>query len=140
MIAIVSNRSLIYLLAIDGTELLEVIQSDIKTKKMEHNVLKSTSVTVGENETVAVSPVRVLGVDLDELGEQGLGHGSTTHRSTYKTSYLSASITRSLMIEIHLLTRVTRVSTMDNIGGEGTDGVDGSSLNSINHFYCVKRG
>jgi hypothetical protein len=73
-----------YLLAVDGTELLKVVHGDIKTKKMKHNILKSTSVTVGENETITVSPVRVLGVDLDELGEQGLGHGSTTHRSTYE--------------------------------------------------------
>jgi hypothetical protein len=72
----------VYLLAVNGTELLEIIQRNIKTKKVKHDVLKSTSVTVGKDKSVTVSPVRVLGVNLEELGEQGMGHWSTAHGST----------------------------------------------------------
>lgn len=51
------------------TELLKILQRDIITGDMEHDVLKSTSVTVRKNETIAVDELGVLGVVGHELVE-----------------------------------------------------------------------
>lgn len=42
----------------------------------------NTSRNVRENETITVSPVGVLGVEVHELVEQNVGHGGHTHRGT----------------------------------------------------------
>jgi hypothetical protein len=49
---------------------------------MEHDILKSATVTVGKNETIAIDELGVLGVIGHELAEQDVSHRSTTHGST----------------------------------------------------------
>ena len=39
--------------------------------------------TVGEDETVTVDPLGVLGVVVHDRGPQGMGDRSATHRSAY---------------------------------------------------------
>lgn len=64
------------------TELLQILERDIITSNVEHNVLKSTTMAVGENETITVDELGVLGVVSHELVEQDMSHRSTTHGST----------------------------------------------------------
>lgn len=71
------------LLAADLTELLEIVHGDVVAQEVEIDVLKSTAVTVGENEAITVDELGVLWVASDELVEQDVGHRSATHRSTY---------------------------------------------------------
>jgi hypothetical protein len=49
---------------------------------VEQSILEHAAVAVGENETITVGPVRVLGVEVHELVEQNVGHGGHTHRGT----------------------------------------------------------
>jgi len=62
--------------------LLQVFKRDIIASNVEHNVLKSTAVTIGKNETITVDELGVLGVVSHELVEQDMSHRSTTHGST----------------------------------------------------------
>jgi hypothetical protein len=73
---------LLNLLGIELTELLQVFQRDIIASNVEHNVLESTAVAVGEDETITVDELGVLGVESHELTKQSVSHRSTTHRST----------------------------------------------------------
>lgn len=63
-------------------EFLDVIHGESIAEKVEESILKHASVTVGENETVAVNPVGVLGVEVHELVEQDVSHGGHAHRGT----------------------------------------------------------
>jgi lipid-binding SYLF domain-containing protein len=58
-----------YLLGIQLTELLKVLQRDIITRDMKHNILKSTTMTIGKNKSIAVDELGVLGVVSHELVE-----------------------------------------------------------------------
>ena len=66
------------------TELLQILDGNIITSDVEHNVLKSTTMTIGKNETITVDELGVLGVISHELAEQDMSHRSTTHGSTYQ--------------------------------------------------------
>lgn len=77
-----SKRFSKYLLGIELTELLQILERDVIASNVEHNVLKSTTMAVGENETITVDELGVLGVVGHELVEQDMGHGSTAHGST----------------------------------------------------------
>lgn len=46
---------------------------------MEEGILKHAAVTVGENKTIAVNPVGVLGVEAHELVEEDVSHGGHAH-------------------------------------------------------------
>jgi hypothetical protein len=48
--------------------LLEVIDGDLVAEEVEENVLESASVTVGEDESVAVDPLGISGVAVHESG------------------------------------------------------------------------
>lgn len=49
-----------------STNRLEVVDGDLVAEEVEEDVLESASVTVGENEPVAVDPLGVLGVRVHE--------------------------------------------------------------------------
>jgi hypothetical protein len=52
----------------EETHALEVIKGDLVAEKVKEDVLESASVSVGEDEAIAVGPLRVGGVALEELG------------------------------------------------------------------------
>lgn len=64
------------------SEALQVIHRDGIAEKVEESILKHASVTVGENKTIAVDPVGVLGVEVHELVEKDVSHGGHTHGGT----------------------------------------------------------
>jgi hypothetical protein len=66
---------------------------------VEHDVLQRTGVSVGEDESVSVVPLRVGRRGLHDLSPEDVGDGSHSHRGT----------------------GVTRVGLGDNIGGKGSD-------------------
>ena len=65
-----------------NAEVLQVIHGKVIAKEMQQSILKHAPVTVGQNETVPVHPVRVLGVEGHELVEKHMGHGSHAHGGT----------------------------------------------------------
>ena len=64
------------------TEALQVVHGNIIAEKVQQSILQHTTVTVGENETIPVDPVGVLGVEVHELVEENVGHGSHAHGGT----------------------------------------------------------
>jgi hypothetical protein len=96
-------------------------------------------VTVGEDETVAVDPLGVLGVELHEAGPEDVsGRGETlkwpvSHRATSDGDGVGLTIGAPGCPELawgldqhKALPRVTSEPTHlgDDIGGEGTDGAE----------------
>jgi hypothetical protein len=54
-------------LAVDLTEVLEVVHGEVIAEQVEQGVLQNTAVAVGEDEAVTVEPLGVLGVEPHEL-------------------------------------------------------------------------
>jgi hypothetical protein len=54
-------------LAVDLTEVLEVVHGEVIAEQVEQGVLQDTAVAVGEDEAVTVEPLGVLGVEPHEL-------------------------------------------------------------------------
>lgn len=65
-----------------NAEVLQVIDGQVVAKKVQQSILQHAPVTVGQNETVPVRPVRVLGVEVHEFVEEHMGHGSHAHGGT----------------------------------------------------------
>ena len=59
------------------TEVLHVIQRKSITEIMEQRIQQRRTMTAGQNETVAVSPLRILRVVVHVVGPQLISHGST---------------------------------------------------------------
>jgi hypothetical protein len=85
--------------AVQLPERLQVVHLDLVTHQVEHDVLQSTSVSVGEDESVSVVPLRVGRRGLHDLGPEDVGDGGHSHRGT----------------------GVTRVGLGDDIGGKSSD-------------------
>jgi hypothetical protein len=99
--------------AVNGSESLQVIHAEVVTEQMEESILKHAAVSVRENETVTVQPVRVLGVEVKELVEQNVSNWGHSHGST----------------------RVSRVAVSCRIGRKDTDGVDSLLIDlAVTHF------
>lgn len=67
------------------------------------DALEDSRMSVREDKSVSVDPLRVVGAEAEELAPQNVGGGSHTHGST----------------------RVTRVGLCDDIGSKGSDGAAG---------------
>lgn len=67
---------------VTNAEALQVVHGDIVAEEVQQSILQHTTVTVGENKTIPVGPVRVLGVEVHELVEENVGHGSHAHGGT----------------------------------------------------------
>lgn len=68
------------------TESLEVVHGQVVSEEVEHGVLKSTSVTIREHESIPVEPARILRVAVEEAGPQQPGDGRHSHWGTWMTA------------------------------------------------------
>ena len=97
-------------LASDFAKVFEILLGEVITEQVEHRVLKGTSVTVREDETIAVNPGGVLGAELHGFSPKNVRHRSATHGRPW----------------------VARVGGLGLIGRNGADRVD-AELFQIRH-------
>ena len=75
----------------------------VVASKMKQSILQHTTMSSGQNETVPIEPVRVLGVILHDLIVKNMTHRRTAHGQT----------------------RVAGISFLNRINGQESDSVDG---------------
>lgn len=68
--------------AVDGAEGLQVIERDAVAEEVQEGILQHAAVAVGQDETISVGPVGVLGVELHELVEEDVGSRRQAHGRT----------------------------------------------------------
>ena len=61
---------------------LQLVEREIVAGDVEQAVEQSRTVAGGENEAIAIRPLRILGVEVHELGEEDVGHGGGAERQT----------------------------------------------------------
>ena len=87
-------------------ERLEVLERDVVAGQVEERVEQHAGVPGGQDEPVAIRPVRVRRGVAEEAGPQDVGHRRRAHRCT----------------------RVARVGLLDAVDRERPDGVDGQLI------------
>lgn len=97
-------------------ELSQILDTEVVARQVKHGIQKSTRVSVGKNEAVAVGPLGVLRRIVHELREKNVSDGSATHGSS----------------------GVARVGFLDHVRGQDTNGINASSIkrhDSLTHCY-----
>src|SRR5215212_11342240 len=84
-------------------EAFQLVERQIVTSDVEEAVEQGRTVAGGENEAIPIGPFRILRVEVHELGEENVGHGSGAERQT----------------------GVARVCGLYRVDGEDTQGIDG---------------
>ena len=82
---------------------LQLVERQIVAGDVQQAVEQGRTVAGGEDEAVAIRPVRILGIEVHELGQEDVGHGGGAERQT----------------------GVAGVGGLDRVDGEDAQGVDG---------------
>lgn len=108
---------------VDLAEALEVVHAQLVAEEVEHNVLERAGVSVGEDKPVAVVPLRVLGVGLEEARPQNVGGRGHAHR---RTGVARVGLERDGMRQRGLFAQKTgsRAHLENDISGKSADGAE----------------
>lgn len=121
----------------DLSELLEVVERDLVAREVEHDVLQGAGVSVGQDESVSVEPLGVLGREVHVSGPEDVsGRGHALGVSAARTSRVSAlTIGAPGCPELawgqclpHSACTSMQTHLGDDIGGKGSDGAGVSTF------------
>lgn len=103
--------------AVQLAELLELLDRQVVAGQVQQRVLQHRAVAVGQHETVAVEPLRVVRVVPEEIVPQHFGNIGHAHRHAGMAGF----------------------GGFDRIGGEKTDGVGQLAAGGLGHGRLWKR-